>query len=286
MIEYSSYSIVLTTYKPSNTFYELIESLYDIGDLKIYIVDSSPELDWLIIKNQIDLIISKNDCIIDLKYFHTENKGVPHSINYGITKCIENGIELFTIMDDDTSVIPQNFKTKEIVNFFNKFLNPEKDLLILADGKSRKKIDAWVDTGLTFTKSLFNKTRFREEFVMDQTDIEFCKVVLRNNGKIVMYPEKVLFNKPVGSESMNEVNILPAWRIYTLTRSVLIMWIEGNIGLYNILYNTLLFFKGLMFGRKKLSYLMAFLYGAIDGLNHDLGVTANLNKLSNNRFKL
>ena len=41
-----------------------------------------------------------------------------------------------------------------------------------------------------------------------------------------------------------------------------------------------------MYGRKKLSYLMTFLYGAIDGLNHDLGVTANLNKLSNNRFKL
>ena len=286
MTQSVGYSIVLISYKPPGNFFELIKTLRDIDDLDIYIIDSSPYFEWLEIKNEIDSMLSSKDVLSKIKYFHIENKGLGYSMNYGIMKCIDDGKELFTIIDDDASVVRGNFIVGEIVEFFNKYIDPKRDALILADGRHIKDVYTWVDTGITFTKYLFNDIKFREEFVMDQIDHDFCVSIHRNGGRILMYPKRVLFNQVVGREARNGINFLPAWRTYTLIRNVLVLWAEGKMGILNLLYNVLIFCKALLFGRKKVDYLKSFYNGAKDGLNHELGITSSLQKLSGNRFKL
>ena len=267
MIKYENYSIVIITYKPSNSLYDLINMIYTKQDFNIFVVDSSPELEFSEMKGRIDAITSNDVKKTNLRCFHINNKGAAYSINYGIEKCIEYGKDLFTIMDDDTSIIPQNFNRNEIVDYFNTHLDLERDILILADGEQRENIDSWVESGITLSKQLFHKIKFREEFIMDQIDIEFCKLVKRANGKIEIFPKKILFNKPVGSDSVRGTNILPYWRIYTLMRNVIVMWKEKKISSRDVSFDILLFVKALIFGKKKLMYLNAFLNGIIDGVN-------------------
>jgi glycosyltransferase involved in cell wall biosynthesis len=287
----NKYCIVIPSYKPpKEQFIQLLKRLI-IFKIKTIIVDSSPGD----VSDELASIVKSLDKTENhlLRLLKIPNLGAGYSLNVGIRECFNEGAEIVSIMDDDT-IIYEKFNKEEIIDFFNKNLNRSKDLLVLAsedaiEASRKRDIRAWVETGLTFSRELYEKVQFREEFIMDQIDIEFCYQVVSLGGKIIFYPKAVLSNLPVGREIKNGVPHLPTYRLYTLSRNSLYLSIwERSIvplGIFYFLpqirYWSLQSIKA---GERLSNILFPIIYGFIDGLKKKLGVTYALDKFSNGRF--
>ena len=281
------YGIVVISYKPPDLMLDLIKQLIIFKGVYVYIVDSSPPDIQIELEEKINKIKSE--------YFQprvsmikTKNYGAGYSLNLGIKKCVEEGMKLITILDDDTILVKENFNPDTIWNFFFSNLNPMKDVLILAQGISSEKIEFWVETGLTFTEDVFNVIQFREDFIMDQIDLLFCLEVRRGGGRLVMYPSPVMQNLPVGREINNNVPTLPIYRIYTLTRNALAFACEFRnkmIGFVFAIHEISSWsFKAVQAKKGFIPVVRAIYLGILDFLRGEFGVTDTLQYLSSNRF--
>ena len=183
------------------------------------------------------------------------NLGEGHNYNVGIEKCLNDGCDLITLFPDDVTINENKFRPDKIIKFFYENCNIKTDLLSwLYNKKSLKLYNknllnkyGVVDTGMTFSKDLVKKLRFREDFLMDQQDLYFCNQVIKNGGRILIYPELTISVLPIGREITTGIPHLPLWRLYLHGRnSITIVWKRKNIYLIFIL-NTLLFFNFLFF---------------------------------------
>lgn len=286
MIE-NRYGVVVISYSPPDLMLDLIEQLIILKGIYLYIVDSSPLSIQLELEKKIGKIKSKYSQP-RVTMIKTKNFSVGYSLNLGIQRCLEDGMKLITIMDDDTILVKENFNPDTIWDFFFTNLNPKKDVLILAQGIAAKRIAFWVETGLTFTKDVFKFVQFRENFILDQIDLLFCLKVRRRGGLLVMYPLPVLLNLPVGREVNNNVQTLPIYRMYTISRNSLALALESRnkISGFAHAFLTISIFSLKSFQAKKglIPIGRAVYWGILDFLRGEFGVTDKLQYLSSNRF--
>lgn len=282
----NKYGIVIVSYKPPDLLIDLIKHLIIFKEVHVYIVDSSPPSIQLELEEKISKIKSEYSQT-RVEMIKTKNFGAGHSLNLGIKKCIEQGMKLITVLDDDTILVKENFNPDAIWNFFFTSINPMIDVLILAQGVPSE-VKFWVETGLTFTENVFNAIQFREDFIMDQIDFLFCLKVRERGGHLVIYPLPVLQNLPVGREVNGNVVTLPIYRMYTLSRNSLTMAFESRdkivlfaFAIYQISYWSFMSLRG----KKSLFLLVKAVYwGILDFLQKKYGVTDRLQYLSFNRF--
>jgi hypothetical protein len=289
------YAIVIPTYNPSiKLLIELLKSLLKNGVLNIYVVDSSINSIDMKVRNE---LLSNNQenisCAERIHIIRVDNYGAAYSMNRGVREAIKNGAKVITIMDDDT--ILRDFDIISILSFFfSKNVRLDKDLLILADESTyvasknlNREQKAWVETGMTFHSELFERIQFREDFIMDQIDIEFSFKIRKNGGKLIFYPGNVLTNLPIGREIGQNINHLPNFRIYTLTRNSILLAMEFKsvesmiLAFYQIIFWALASVRS---GEKIRKVLNCIFYGFIDAINNNTGITLHLQKISNNRF--
>jgi len=295
-LKIEDYAIVIATHNPQiKLLIELLKSLLKNGVLNIYVVDSSINSIDMKVRNELLSNNQKNiSCAERIHIISVDNYGVPYSLNMGVREAIKNGAKVITIMDDDT--ILRDFDPISILSFFSKNVRRDKDLLILTDESTyvayknlNREPKAWVETGMTFHSELFERIQFREDFIMDQTDIEFCFKIRKNGGKLILYPGNVLTNLPVGREIDRNIHHLPTFRIYTLTRSTVLLAMEFKSMKYMILgfYWIILFaLASVISGEKIRTVLNCIFHGFIDAINNNTGITLYLQKISNNRFSL
>jgi hypothetical protein len=280
------YGIVVISYNPPDLLLNLIKILIIFNQIYVFIVDSSPTGIQLELEEKINKIKSEYSQH-RVAMIKTKNLGAGYSLNLGIKKCIEEGMNLITILDDDTILDKENFNPEVIWNFFFTNINPKKDVLILAQGIPSKMF--YVETGLTFTKEVFCAIQFREDFIMDQIDLLFCLKVRERGGHLVMYPLSVLDNLPVGREVNGNIATLPIYRMYTLARNSLTMAFQSRhkmilfvFAIYQISYWSLRSLRG----KQNLFQLVsAICWGILDFLRRNYGVTDKLEYLSSGRFK-
>ena len=232
------------------------------------------------------------DYINRIQIISVNNIGAGFSMNAGVKEAIRTEAKVVTIMDDDT--ILRNFNIVNILLFFSNNIRPDKDLLILADecslialNKKRNSVRRWVETGMTFHSELFKRTQFREDFIMDLIDTEFSLKTRKKGGKLIIYPDDVLKNLPIGRAMGHGINHLPNYRIYTLTRNVITLAIE-NISLETMIlvFHEIIYWsvRSLRSGEKTKKVLASIYHGLFDAMKKNTGVTLHLNELSNNRF--
>jgi len=288
------YAIVIPTYNPSiKLLIELLKSLLKNGVLNIYVVDSSINSIDMKVRNELLSNDQENlSCSERIHIIRVDNYGAAYSMNRGVREAIKNGAKVITIMDDDT--ILRDFDIISILSFFSKNVRRDKDLLILADESTyvayknlNKEPKAWVETGMTFHNELFERIQFREDFIMDWIDIEFSLKIRKNGGKLIFYPGNVLTNLPIGREMGRNINHLPNFRIYTLTRNSIRLAME-----FKSVKSMILAFYGIIpwaiasvrSGEKIRKVLNCIFYGFIDAINNNAGITLHLQEISNNRF--
>lgn len=219
-----------------------------------------------------------------------ENKGVPYKLNKSIDYSLKYIPDLIMSFTDD-AILKSSMPYNEIIEYFNKNCKPENDVLVLTDNTTiiqKDKIKRWTDNGMIFSPKLFNKIRFREDLIIDQFDWLFCDTIHQLGGKIIAFPQILLSVEPVGREKNNGHSFLPPWRIYLLIRNTLSLWREKKNKFMDdvIRQNYFWIKKALLYSDRnyKLIYFRAIFLGIVDGIKHELGVTKNLNELSNGRF--
>jgi GT2 family glycosyltransferase len=281
----NTWVVILNVYDPPDEFYVSLSKLLN-NPLDIYIIDSSRE-GGIYNSNALfrQYLQSKQNGRI--KYINIENKGAPYALNLGLEEVLRAKYQFITILTDDTIFINDFLPLQSIEGFFYKNCNPYKDILLLTDLKTagKKYIRRSTEAGMTFHREALKNVKFREDLVMDQFDVYFCDDIYRHGGKIVVYPEAIFKTLPVGRESNKGHNMLPSWRLYLLTRNTVALFLLKQNKLFQDVFKNFIFYvKPIIYGKNKLAYIRVFITGLIDGFRLNLGITKNLQRLSNNRF--
>lgn len=297
------YAVVVVTHGTRlHSLADLLGSLSEDSRLRVYVVDSSGTpsgrvqqglaLDVAEQRLQPRRELMNNGEAVAVVRLGVQNLGQAYSLNVGIQACIKDGAALITLLDDDVS-LSDPLPVDRIVEFFFARCNPASDLLILPEVAVRQCNDSGfaVTSGMTLAPALFSRCRFRENFVMDQNDVQFCEDILKLGGKLVHFPDPILNIGPIGKPSGIGLYTLPSWRLYLLVRNCLTLSRERaglRPGTWRFaLYQAMLWTsKSCLAGRNVGGVLLALVYGTADALRSRLGVTQALQRLSGNRFDM
>ena len=265
-----NYCVIICAYNPPKIFYDTINRLEEM------------QIDTFVVYSGNDITLPPNlNYVILIKEF---NYGIGHNFNTGIQLALSNGFDLFTLLTDDAFILP-DFSKNYIVDYFTKNCN-ENDVLhinFVSGTLTAKKFD--VDTGMTISSYIARKIKFREDFVMDQQDIYFCYEVSKIGGTIKSIDRKMLDVLPVGRMMSGKMHYLPSFRVYLLTRNTLRIFIESkkiHFLLNFIKFSSGYLLKGIIGHEKRM--LFAYFSGIIDAMRGNLEISANLQKLSGNKF--
>lgn len=292
------YAVIVATHgtRPDGLL-DLLKSLTRNGRLGIYVVDSSGS--YSCGPRALDTIVGgegrlpgPDNSTRGVVALRVPNFGAPHSLNVGVRRCLSDGVELVTLLDDDVSLAGP-LPTDRIVEFFFSRCDPGGDLLILPENSARQSHAPGhaVTSGMTFSPLLFSRCTFREELVMDLFDSQFCEDVARQGGKLVNFPEALINIEPIGKPGRLGISALPNWRLYLLVRNSVTLAREragaqtGKVrfGLFLVASWTA---KSLLAGGDLRGVLSALINGVADAIRGQLGVTRALQRLSNHRFDL
>lgn len=259
----------------------------------MFLVDTSPTDLAAKILNYIELLKIETRTN-NINFFHIKNLGIGHTINYGIEQAISDGYELITIMDDDASIIKNPLPVDSICNFFYDNCDVEKDMLVLPTNKAdafKRTTKGSGDTGITISKRLFSRHRFREDFIFDPIDLYFCNQVVKGGGECLIYPAWLIYTPPFRREAINGFRVLPQWRYYLITRNRLIWAFETDsiMESLSILRDTVRIIirlerSSFKAGQSLVEINQAITLGIFDAIKHRRGITDHLQILSNNRF--
>lgn len=252
--------------------------------LFIIIADSSPTDYYL----ENDAMLREIQEFQNIKHLQIKNLGAPHALNHAIEYAKTNyNPDLIMILTDD-AIVYSNIPYNSIYQYFNKYCNPDKDILLITDEKKvpRKIIKRTTENGMLFSPLLFNNIKFSENLIMDQFDLIFCDEVYLTCGKIIVFPDSIIWQDPIGREERNGNSYLPSWRIYLLIRNTISLWLRGKESFfYDVLVQNLhQLLRVFLYSNKRLQYIKAVFLGVLDGLTHQLGVTKELQELSGKRF--
>ena len=257
------------------------------------------QIELIFSDSSLDNVYRNNDLylkgILDEQYFihlKLENRGAPFALNKAIEFSLKNyNPDLIMILTDD-AIIKQDVPYNDIFEYFFKNCRSDKDVLLLtynSDVIALKETKRSTENGLISSPQLFYKNKFREDLIMDQFDLLFSDEIYKNGGKIFVFPSPVLTVRLIGTEKNGNHNFLPPWRNFLLVRNTLSLWLEKKNKLFKdvLIQNFIWSSKAIIFSRRdmKLLYFKAIYLGILDGISHKLGITRNLNELSNNRFR-
>lgn len=283
--------IVIAAHMPPEIFYQTTTKLSTMPNLKVYIIDTSNRATYNKIEENVQKNNQPNKSHPNLRHYRIPNYGIGYTYNFGIKNAIADGCDFIILFTDDIDIKNQ-LPIQNIRNFFYKKCNPKTDALTLPRIPQQLilQMERAADSGLTFSKELFKKINFREEFLLDQTDFEFSKQIYRKGGHITVYPKIVIGILPIGRETQKGEHALPPWRLYLLVRNSITMSLESDNKFGNLKNDTLSQIRewattGYGSGQNPILLFKAILLGTIDALTKNLGVTIFLQNLSGNRFK-
>ena len=163
-----------------------------------------------------------------------QNRGVGYSLNTGINWLLENyRSKWILLLDQDTTVEEKELvkmvkklnsidvKTTGMVHFSN---NPAPYEL----REEFKEVDKIMIDGSLVNADVLQNVKFREEFVVDQIDYDFCHEIRRLGYSILVYLGASM-NKSIGKQ--DKINSYePLFRMYYISRNSTILLLEGKLG--------------------------------------------------------
>lgn len=288
----NKYGIIIASHQPKlELLFDILVKLSRMDINRIFLIDSSN----LETSRNLQLFIDKlNEAskIQNIYYKNVENCGVGHKYNLGFELCLKHNCDVMTILTDDVIIDEKKFKPMEIVNYFYTNLDVCKDVLALSSWNRenfgiRSEIELGPDFGMTLSNKLAQILNFREDLVLDFSDVDLCLRIRKNGGKIKLYTRETITSIPSGSKTSEDVPHLPVWRIYLDIRNYLALSYEYKdlkFFMINSYCVVKFFITSYMCGEKFSHLFKAAFLGLLDSISGKLGITDNLQNLTNNIF--
>ncbi len=267
-LKYKIISIV-NSHNPPNSFKKLIDQLQNLSGYVIIIDNSNDDIFERSVKN-----IKVNEKI---SIFHRRDLGLGEALNFGISKAFSFGEDNYVLVVEDDATFNENINLLKILDDFLNFYS-ENDVLFLNDHDNMKKKEGKVDSEFNEIKEylginmffsqikIFKKIKFREEFFMDQNDIDFQYDIRKIGGRIILPAEKIVDRLPVGREIKGKKNLIPLFRIYTITKNTMTLIFEGKVSFISLKYPFYYFFMHIIYKSDLKKVFKALIWGMIDGI--------------------
>ena len=195
-MESKELTIVIVTFKSEEKILNCLKSISN--EISVLVVENSNNANF---KRKIENNFTNVNCILT-----GENKGYSTANNIGL-KLVKTKYAL--VLNPDTIL------NKDAINFFLRdadlvkdfwLIGPANDQMTNLDFKENnlKEVDNLKGFAIFFNMSKFNREFFDENFFLFFEEIDLCKRVKRNNGKI--YLDKKIIIKHEGSSSVNTLN--------------------------------------------------------------------------------
>lgn len=286
------YCIIIASHEPKiDLLFDMLTKLSKLGIGRIFLVDSSSYE----VSKSIQLFVENLNARFKIQkifYEKVVNRGVGHKYNMGFKLCLKNQCKVMTIFTDDAIIDESTFNPEKIINFFYSNLDINKDVLALTswnrgDYGTRSEIKEGPDFGMTLSNYLVRVLTFNENLILDYNDFDFCYQIKRNGGKIKLYPQETVTSLPSGSKTSKNIPHLPVWRIYLVVRNYLDLSCEYrdvNFFIRNTYHAIGYMISSCFYGEKLFNVFKAAFLGILDSTSGKLGITDNLQRLTNDLF--
>jgi N-acetylglucosaminyl-diphospho-decaprenol L-rhamnosyltransferase len=195
-MESKELTIVIVTFKSEEKILNCLKSISN--EISVLVVENSNNANF---KRKIESNFTNVNCILT-----GENKGYSTANNIGL-KLVKTKYAL--VLNPDTIL------NKDAINFFLRDADLVKDFWLIGPANDQmknldfkennlKEVDNLKGFAIFFNMSKFNQEFFDENFFLFFEEIDLCKRVQRNNGKI--YLDKKIIIKHEGSGSVNTLN--------------------------------------------------------------------------------
>ncbi|MDC0164304.1 glycosyltransferase [Candidatus Pelagibacter bacterium] len=195
-MESKELTIVIVTFKSEEKILNCLKSISN--EISVLVVENSNNANF---KRKIENNFTNVNCILT-----GENKGYSTANNIGL-KLVKTKYAL--VLNPDTIL------NKDAINFFLRDADLVKDFWLIGPANDQmtnlefkennlKEVDNLKGFAIFFNMSKFNREFFDENFFLFFEEIDLCKRVKRNNGKI--YLDKKIIIKHEGSGSVNTLN--------------------------------------------------------------------------------
>ena len=195
-MESKELTIVIVTFKSEEKILNCLKSISN--EISVLVVENSNNANF---KRKIENNFTNVNCILT-----GENKGYSTANNIGL-KLVKTKYAL--VLNPDTIL------NKDAINFFLRDADLVKDFWLIGPANDQmtnlefkennlKEVDNLKGFAIFFNMSKFNREFFDENFFLFFEEIDLCKRVKRNNGKI--YLDKKIIIKHEGSSSVNTLN--------------------------------------------------------------------------------
>lgn len=286
------YCIIIASHNPNEeSLFDTLVKLANMNINRIFLIDSSNHKtsgDIQLFINNLNNMSGKQNIF----YQKVKNYGPGHKFNLGFDSCLRYGCDIITLLEDDVTIDESKFETDKILRYFHDEINPGKDMLALAlwdpnANGTLAEVEAAPDFGMTLSRNLIYKIRFREQLILDHVDIDICHRIRQNGGKIKLYPYGVMTSTPDGARTSKDVPHRPPWRIYLIVRNYLILsreYRDITFFINSTVFNIEEMLKSYKAGEKLSDVFRAASLGFVDSVRGRLGNTESLKFLSGNIF--
>lgn len=257
---------LVVTHNPDYRLLQSANKLVNLVDIIILVDNNSSKRDVI---EEIEITLPKENCtIINL----TNNFGIAYALNIGV-RHVQSLVsyDYIITLDQDTILLVNDIKT--IVERANKFQPhvgaielPEK---VYNDQREFVKIESSINSGKIVSMEASKLIKYREEFFLDQIDINFDVDLRRMGYTLVAYNVKCIDHK-LGVNGKKRV-FEPGYRLYYIIRNSTVLLIEGKIGFNFYLRQITKWAINLAKEQGLYSVLKPLVFGFLDGLYKRLG---------------
>ena len=197
-MESKELTIVIVTFKSDEKIINCLKSISN--EIPVLVVENSGNEK---LKKKIESDYKNVKCILT-----GENTGYAKANNIGLNRV---NTKYALVLNPDTTLGKNAIKNFFVtVNFIKDFwlLGPYKDQMINLDfkGKNLIEVDDLKGFAIFFNVSKFNKKYFDENFFLFFEEIDLCKRVKKNKGKIYLSNEIIINHE--GASSVDKKNII------------------------------------------------------------------------------
>ena len=218
---------LIVSFNPDQRLISAVKSLDGKLDNIVIIENNSTKKD--VIKQLQNGLNNPNVVILELD----SNRGIAGALNYGIEYIERNfSADYILTLDQDTIIMVHDLKN--LIFEANKRWN---NVGIIAMGSKEthrghgyRERKYAITSGNIVSVEIFRKTRFREEFFMDQVDFDFDYNVRRLGYRIIL-AEGRLMDHRLGVK-IGKLSYEPPTRIYYMVRNSTVLFVEGKLPLY------------------------------------------------------
>ena len=268
---------LIVTFNPDERFFLSLEAVHMVVNQVVIVDNHSSDRSFIsLIKNNFN---EKSLRILEL----SRNLGIAGALNYGVDY-IKNNFKVDYILTLDQDTILLEKKLKDIIEEANGKFH-RIGIIALGANKTKKTINYReikyvITSGNLVRVEVFSNLKFREEFFMDQVDLDFDYEVRKRGYKIVL-ADGYLIDHRLGIK-LGRLAYEPQFRIYYIIRNSTVLLMERKIPITSYMSQIAYWTLSSILHDGIVRYSRTLITSVIDGLSKKLGQKMDFTKTKGN----